>query len=127
MIHLSKRFVIAYHARLIELFGGSHGVRDDGLLDSALAQPQATFDGEPLHADVWEVAAAYAFHLIRNHAFVDGNKRIAAVAMGAFLEVNGAPLRVEELELYATVIALAKGELSKQALAAWLRSRAPGR
>ena len=125
MIHLSKRFVVAYHARLIDRFGRSHGVRDEALLDSALARRQATFDGAPLHADVWEVAAAYGFHLMRNHAFVDGNKRIAAVAMGTFLAVNGAPLRVDEVELYETVIALAEGRLAKLEQALWLRARAP--
>jgi death-on-curing protein len=125
MIHLSKRFVVAYHARLIDVFGGSSGVRDEALLDSALAQPQATFDGTPLHADLWEAAAAYGFHLIRNHAFVDGNKRIAAVATGAFLEVNGAPLRVDEVELYQAMITLAEGRLAKAALAEWLRAQAP--
>jgi len=124
VIHQSKRFVVAYHARLIDLFGGSHGMRDEALLDSALAQPRATFDGTPLHADLWETAAAYGFHLIRNHAFVDGNKRIAAVAIGAFLDVNGAPLRVDEVALYETMIALAEGRLTKPELAAWLRTRA---
>lgn len=127
MIHLSRRFVVAYHARLIDLFGGSHGLRDALLLDSALAQPQATFDGVPLHGDVWAAAAAYGFHLSRNHPFVDGNKRIAAVAMGAFLEVNGAPLRADEVELYEAMIALAEGRLTKPALADWLRERAPVR
>jgi death-on-curing protein len=125
VIHLSKRFVVGYHARLIDLFGGSHGVRDEALLESALAQPQATFDGEPLHRGVWEVAAAYGFHLSRNHAFVDGNKRIAAVAIGTFLEVNGAPLRVDEAELYSAMIALAEGRLTKAELTDWLRVRAP--
>lgn len=125
MIHLSKRFVVACQARLIDLFGGSHGARDEALIDSALSQPQATFDGAPLHADMWEMAAAYGFHLIRNHAFVDGNKRIAAVAMGTFLEVNGAPLRVDEVELYETMIALAEGRLTKPELAVWLRAQAP--
>lgn len=100
-------------------------MRDEALLDSALARRQATFDGAPLHADVWEVAAAYGFHLMRNHAFVDGNKRIAAVAMGTFLAVNGAPLRVDEVELYETVIALAEGRLAKLEQALWLRARAP--
>lgn len=125
MIHLSKRFVVATQRRLIDLFGGSHGLRDEALLESALAQPPATFDGVPLHRDVWDTAAAYAFHLIRNHAFVDGNKRIAAVAMGTFLEVNGAPLRVDEVELYETMMALAEGGLDRTGLAAWLRERAP--
>ena len=125
MIFLSKRFVLAYHARLIDVFGGSPGVRDTGLLESALSAPESTFDGVYLHADLWEMAAAYAFHLIKNHPFVDGNKRIAAVAMGTFLDVNGAPLRVDEVEVYETMIALASGGIGKAELAAWLRERAP--
>ena len=124
MKHLPKPFVVAYQARLIDLFGGSHGIRDEALLDSALAQPQATFDGLPLHGDLWDTAAAYAFHLIRNHPFVDGNKRIAAVAMGTFLEVAGAPLRADEVELYETMMALATGRIGKVELAFWLQARA---
>ena len=122
---LSKRFILAYHQRLVDLFGGQPGLRDEGLLESALAQPAATFGGAFLHPDRWAMAAAYAFHLIRNHPFLDGNKRVAAVAMGTFLEVNGAPLRVDEVELYQTMMTLAKGELEKEALADWLRRRAP--
>jgi death-on-curing protein len=119
---LSRRFVVTYHARLIDTFGGTHGQRDEALLDSALAQPEATYDGAPLHDDVWEMAAAYAFHLCRNHPFVDGNKRIAAVAMGTFLAINGHALRIDEVDLYRTVIALAEGRLDKESLARWLRS-----
>lgn len=125
MIFLSKPFILAYHARLIEVFGGSLGVRDTGLLESALAAPESTFDGVYLHTDLWEMAAAYAYHLIKNHPFVDGNKRIAAVVMGTFLDVNGAPLRVDEVELYETMIALASGGIGKAELAVWLRERAP--
>jgi death-on-curing protein len=73
------------------------------------------------------MAAAYGFHLIRNHAFVDGNKRIAAVAMGSVLGVIGAPLRIDEVELYETMISLAEGRLAKADLAVWLRARAPFR
>ncbi|MFH1464934.1 MAG: type II toxin-antitoxin system death-on-curing family toxin [Pseudomonadota bacterium] len=125
MRFLSKKFVLAYHDRLIDLFGGTHGLRDEGLLESALAQPGASFGGLPLHHDVWEMAAAYAFHLCRNHPFLDGNKRIAAVAMGTFLELNGHPLRAEQVALYRVIMALAEGALDKPALAAWLRERAP--
>ena len=75
MIFLSKRFVLAYHTRLIDVFGGTPGVRDAGLLESALAAPESTFDGVYLHADFWEMAAAYAFHLIKNHPFVRGLPR----------------------------------------------------
>lgn len=126
MRFLTKKFVVAYQARLIDLFGGSHGIRDEGLLDSALAQPEVTFAGVRLHEDVWDVAAAYAFHLCRNHPFIDGNKRIAAVAMGTTLSVNGCPVRFDEVELYRTIIAIAEGRLSKAELKAWLRERGAG-
>lgn len=126
MRFLSKKFVVTYHERLIDLFGGERGVRDHGLLESALAQPQATFDGVWLHADVWEMAAAYPFHLCRNHAFLDGNKRIAAVAMATFLDINGLPLRVDEVELYRVIVALAEGRLERPELARWLRARTGG-
>ena len=123
MRFLSLRFVLACQERLIELFGGTKGVRDRGLLESSIAQAEASFDGVSLHRDVWEMGAAYAFHLCRNHPFLDGNKRIAAVAMGAFLEINGYPLRVDEVELYRTIMALAEGRIDKAELAAWLREK----
>ena len=126
MRFLTVPFVVAYHERLIDLFGGIQGLRDPGLLESALAQPQASFDGIPLHADVWEMAAACVFHLCLDHPFVDGNKRIAAVAMGTFLEINGHPLRVDEVELYQVMMAVAEKRLDKHDLAVWLRERAPG-
>ncbi len=125
MKFLTRRFVVGYHGRLIELFGGTTGIRDEGLLLSALAQPEVTFEGRWLHQDLWEMAAAYGFHLACNHAFVDGNKRIAAVAMGTFLEINGAPLRADEVALYRVVVAVAEGTMSKTALADWLREQAP--
>ncbi len=121
MKFLSQRFVLTYQARLIDVFGGSHGLRDVGLLESALAQPEATFGGTYLHEDVFAMAAAYGYHLCQNHAFVDGNKRIAAVAMATFLAVNGHELVVEEVELYQAIIAIADGRLDKQGLAQWLR------
>ena len=125
MKFLSLRFVVTYQARLIDLFGGSHGIRNQGLLESALAQPQATFGGAPMHTDLCAMAAAYGYHLCQNHAFVDGNKRIAAVAMATFLNINGHELVVDEVELYQVVIAVADGSLSKEALAAWLREKLP--
>lgn len=88
--------VVAIHAVLIERFGGTLGLRDEGLLRSALAQPQATFGGVPLHEDVFEMAAAYAYHLCANHPFLDGNKRIAATVMGTFLSVNGVDASFDE-------------------------------
>ena len=124
MKFLSRRFVVAYHARLVDLFGGIHGLRDAGLLDSALAQPEATSDAVLLHRDVWEMAAAYGYHLCRNHPFLDGNKRISAVAMGTFLAVNGAASVFDEVELFIAVTAVAEGRMLKTELALWLRTQA---
>ncbi|GMV41944.1 MAG: hypothetical protein AMXMBFR64_36600 [Myxococcales bacterium] len=126
MRFLSKRFVVAYHARLIDLFGGAHGLRDEGLLDSAVAQPEPTFDGEPLHSDVWEIAAAYGWHICRNHPFIDGNKRVAAVAMGTLLAINGEESVFDEVALYLTVVAITEGRMDKAELAAGLRTHGGG-
>lgn len=122
MTFLKRRFVVEYHSRLVDLFGGSHGLRDAAGLDSALAQAQASFDGQYLHHDVFEMAAAYGYHLIKNHPFIDGNKRIAAVSMATFLDVNGVRLVVDEVELYQVVQALATGALQKAELVTWLRA-----
>lgn len=123
MKFVTKAFVLHYQRRLVDMFGGSHGLRSDALLESALAQPEATFDGCYLHEDLCAMAAAYAFHLCRNHPFVDGNKRIAAVVMGTFLAINGEELVVDEADLYLTMMAVAEGRLGKAELAEWLRSR----
>jgi len=121
---LTQNFVVAYHARLIDAFGGIHGLRDPALLESALAQPRATFGGEYLHPDIWSMAAAYGFHLCRNHAFLDGNKRIAAVAIGAFLAINGHEVEFDEVDFYLVICDLAEGKLDKPALTTWLRDHA---
>jgi death-on-curing protein len=115
---LSQAEVLRIHGMLIDLYGGAPGLRDPGLLASALAQPEASFGGAPLHPTV--AAAAYGFHIARNHAFVDGNKRIALAAMLVFLEVNGKPLVVEQEELYAVMMAVSDGRWSKETLTAWL-------
>jgi death-on-curing protein len=92
--------VLALHAEQIGVFGGMHGTRDRGLLESALAQPEATFEGEYLHLSLHEMAAAYLYHVVRNHPFLDGNKRTGYVAALVFLAVNGAPTDDEFEELY---------------------------
>lgn len=112
------------HALVVELYGGSPGIRDEGLLASALAQAETSFDGHYLHGDVYEMAAAYCVHLAQNHPFIDGNKRVALAVMLVFLELNGRPLNVEPASLYAVMIAVASGSMSRAALAAWLRDRA---
>jgi len=120
--HLSERFILHIHTQLIDTFGGKHGVRDQGLLESALAQPQLGFDGA-LHQGVIEAAAAYGFHLCHNHPFNDGNKRVAAVAMGAFLKLNGFTAAFEEVALYEAMMSVARGDWAKAELTTWLKKR----
>jgi len=115
---LSKAGVVAMHEEQLAEHGGSSGLRDEGLLESALARPQnlAAY-GEPT---VFEVAAAYAFGIARDHPFVDGNKRTCLVAAYAFLRLNGKRLRAPEPDAVATILRLAAGELSEVELADWL-------
>jgi death-on-curing protein len=120
---LKKALVLATHDRQIVEHGGSAGVRDEGLLESALARPQqlhAYGDPEP---DLADLAASLAYGLARNHPFVDGNKRTAAVCCEAFLELNGAVLDASDPELFPQYLALAEGKLSERDFAAWLRAR----
>lgn len=117
---LSKRQILLLHSALIEAFGGSDGVRDDGLLESALAAPFQTFDGEPIYPSVQSKAAQLGFGLIRNHPFVDGNKRIGAHAMLVFLELNGIVLRYEQQKLIDIILAVASGETGRQGLLQWI-------
>ena len=88
-VHLTVEIVRGIHAAVIDAFGGLRGVRDEGLLSSAVAAPQATFGGESPYADLIEMAAAYLFYLCRNHAFNDGNKRVAMTSAIVFLRLNG--------------------------------------
>lgn len=109
------------HADLIKRYGGSPGIRDAGLLDSALAQPQMTFDGRYVHKTLFDKAAAYGFHLCKNHPFVDGNNRVTFVIMEMFLQKNGWEIDSSEEEAYIMMIELAGGKLSKPQLSKWLR------
>ena len=115
---LSERGVLATHAEQIAEHGGAPGVRDRGLLDSALARPRnlAAY-GEP---SVFRLAAAYAFGIARNHPFVDGNKRTALVAAATFLLLNGYELAAPEVEAVEVFLRLADGSVDEGALAAWL-------
>lgn len=118
---LSKEVILYFHSKLINEYGGSGGMRDEGLLESALSQACVTIDGEYLHRDIIEMAAAYGFHLSKDHAFVDGNKRIALVALDTFLQLNGCELIAGEKETYVIMLQLAAGELTKQELTKWIR------
>ena len=100
IIFIPKHIIIFFHEQLIDLYGGSAGIRDEGLLDSALEQPKAMFSGSYLHESLFKMAAAYGFHLCNNHPFIDGNKRIALVAMDTFLQKNGYEIFASEKEAY---------------------------
>lgn len=110
------------HADLIKRYGGTPGVRDRGLLASALAQPKMTAQKRFLHRTVFDKAAAYGYHVCRNHPFVDGNKRIAFVLMDIFLLKNGWNLDASEEEAYEAMIMLASGSLTKADVSAWLKA-----
>ncbi|OWY66770.1 death-on-curing protein [cyanobacterium TDX16] len=111
-----KADVLAIHQRQVERFGGLDGIRDEGLLDSASAQSQATFFGELLHPTLSTQAAAYLCHLAKNHPFLDGNKRTAFATTIAFLGINGYELNMSEEAAYNLVIQVAEGEMSKEEL-----------
>jgi len=123
VVWLETALVLAIHERQLSEHGGSAGVRDEGLLESALARPrQLHAYGDPA-PDLADLAASLASGLARNHPFVDGNKRTAAVACETFLELNGAQLDAEDLELYPLYLALAEGKLGEREFVAWLRGR----
>lgn len=115
--------VIALHVDQIERYGGAPGVRDLGLLESAVATPRASFGGAYLHATVPEMAAAYLFHLAQNHAFVDGNKRVAAAAMVMFLYLNDHDLDCDEDDLVTLALGVASGATTKSEAAVFLAQR----
>ncbi len=105
---------------LVNKFGGTLGVRDEGLLESAVSQPKATFFGELLHPTIHQQAAAYLYHIAKNHPFLDGNKRTAYGAMETFLRLNGYNLDLSNEEAYNMVLQVALGEMSKEALFSFL-------
>lgn len=120
IVFIPKDIIIAIHEQLIDLYGGICGIQNEALLDSALEQVRIMFDGDYLHDSLIKMAAAYGFHLCMNHPFVDGNKRIALVAMEIFLQRNGYEISASEKEVYKIIINLASGELTKNELSAWL-------
>jgi death-on-curing protein len=113
--------VLALHAEQVDRYGGSPGLRDLGLLESALATPRATFGEEYLHGSLPEMAAAYLFHLVRNHPFVDGNKRTGLASAIAFLGLNGLWLDADPERLGELVVAVAQGTATKADLAVFIQ------
>ena len=120
---LSLEQVLAIHADQVRRYGGGLGVRDLGLVKSALAMPQASFSGQYLHPTLHEMAAAYLFHLTQNHPFLDGNKRIGLAAAIAFLGLNDTWLESGPDELLEMVLSVARGEIGKPEIAVFLRDR----
>lgn len=123
IVWISKALTLAIHNRQLSEHGGGSGVRDEALLDSALARPQQLYAyGEP-PPDFADLAASVAFGISRNHPFVDGNKRTAAVVCEVFIELNGGTLLADDLELYTQYIGLADGSITETEFAQWLRAR----
>ena len=120
MICLSKRQILFLHEELIRETGGSPGLRDEALLDSALAAPFQTFDGQPLYPSLQQKAARLCYGLVMDHPFLDGNKRIGAHAMLVFLALNGIELDYTQEELSAIILRIAAGEASSEELLNWL-------
>jgi len=115
-----REAVLALHERLLAEFGGRDGLRDEGLLDSALEHPRQLFAyGKP---DLFDLAAAYAFGLVRNHPFVDGNKRIGFTTAILFLDLNGLRVTASEADAALNTLALAADELNQAAYSGWLRA-----
>lgn len=120
MIRLTTAQVILLHQDLISETGGMDGLRDEGLLDSALNMPFQTFDGQPLYPSVQQKAARLCHSLVKNHPFIDGNKRVGVHVMLVFLSVNGIDLVYTQEELIDMGLSLAAGELTYEAVLQWI-------
>lgn len=118
--YLTREQILQLHEQGILRFGGSSGIRDQGLVESALAQPRMTFQGVELYPTLAEKAAALGFSFVSNHAFIDGNKRIGFAAMDTFLRMNGYQITGSTDELEQTILALASGAFSREAFTAWV-------
>lgn len=117
MIFINVEDVIDYHTELINEFGGAHGIRDLGLLISAVEMPKASMFGEYLHPTIFDKAAAYLFHIVCNHPFIDGNKRSGTVTTLTFLAANEIALKYDEIELENLVVRVAEGLVKKEEIA----------
>lgn len=122
MRYLTLGEVVELHQRLLTVTGGASGIRDLGLLESALAQPKATFDGVDLHPTLLDKAAALGFALVANHAFVDGNKRVGHAAMEVFLVLNGCEFDASVDAQERLMLDVAAGRIDRHKLAQWLKT-----
>ena len=126
-VFLTFAEIIEIHDYQISRFGGAAGVRDIELLKSAIGMPSATFGGEFLHPSVIEMAAAYLYHLVENHPFVDGNKRVGAMAALIFLDMNGFEFDASDEDFTAMVLKVASGEMMKSEISLFLRQHTNSR
>ena len=113
---IPNRIVPTIHSDLLQRYGGRPGLRDPGLLSSALAQPKMTIGGKFVHKTLFDKAAGYGYHVCKNHPFVDGNKRVAFVLMDIFLQKNGWEIVADEEKAYLMMMSLASGKLTKSQL-----------
>lgn len=120
---LTRQIIIAIHDEQLAIHGGASGLRDEGMLESALDRPKNKWSHE--NAELAELAAAYAFAIARNHPFIDGNKRSSLLALYTFLGVNGIDFDVPEAEAAAIILALAADEVSEDGLTRWIRDNWP--
>ena len=123
-VFLTMEDVTEIHADQIARYGGSPGLHDANLLQSAVAMPESGFAEHYLHTDLFEMAAAYLFHLVQNHPFVDGNKRVGAASALVFLELNRVTVKVTNDALVETVLKVAQGKMGKAGVAEFLRQHA---
>ena len=119
--------VIEIHDYQMEHFGGASGLRDIELLKSAIGMPSATYGGNFLHPSIYEMAAAYLFHLVENHPFVDGNKRVGAMAALIFLDLNGMDFNASDEEFTAMVLRVASGKMLKAEITLFFKAHCSGR
>lgn len=120
MKKLSKKQILMLHTQLIQQIGGSEGVRDYNLLDSALETPFQSFGGDELYPTIQAKAARLGYGLIKNHCMIDGNKRIGTHAMLVFLALNGIELKYMQKELYETILDVAAGKIEYEDLLQWV-------
>lgn len=118
--YVSHDSALAIHELSIKRYGGIEGLRDEGLLESALAQPEQTFDGVELYPSLAEKAARYAYGIVKNHPFADGNKRTGAAVLAVFLRANGCRFKPRLLDMQNVIIGVADGTLSYEELVRWI-------
>ncbi len=119
--YLTVEEVLALHEISIKKFGGTNGLRDLGLLESAVYQPQQSFGGEDLYLELWDKASIMGYSISENQPFLDGNKRTAALSMMVFLEINDYETIAQEGEVYKVIMRVANKQLTREALASWLK------